>query len=78
MNDETRRKWEEIAAIVSPAKPKPQHPDAPGCEGLSEKARDTASTLYGSGLLKKDAGLLSPSELDFLRQGIAAWRADNE
>lgn len=77
MTDETLKKWEEINELLNPAKAKPQHPDAPGCAGLSEKARDTAATLYGQELLKKDAGQLTPADREFLRQGIAAWKAES-
>jgi hypothetical protein len=31
----------------------PRHPDAPGCAGLSDPAREAARTLYGEALMKK-------------------------
>jgi hypothetical protein len=52
--------------------PKPQQPDAPGCAGLSDKARDTAATLYLESIMAKDAGKLTPAERDFLRASIKA------
>ncbi len=54
----------------------PRQPDAPGCAGLSDKARDTANTLYGESILKKQAGQITPDERDFLRAGIAATLKD--
>jgi hypothetical protein len=48
-------------------------PDAPGCAGLSEKARDEASTRYGQVVMAKPAGQLSADERAFLKQGIASW-----
>jgi len=53
-----------------------QQPDAPGCAGLSDKARETANTLYGENILKKQAGQITPDEREFLRAGIAATLKD--
>jgi hypothetical protein len=53
--------------------PKTPPPDAPGCAGLSDKARDEASTIYGKAVMKKPAGQLSADERAFLKQGIVSW-----
>lgn len=56
--------------------PQLHQPDAPGCAGLSDKARDEAATLYGQGIMAKEAGHLSTDERSFLRAGIAATLKD--
>ncbi len=73
-NDELRNAVAEYLQQQRPAGP--QQPDAPGCAGLSDKARDVASTLYGEAILQKPAGQISAGERDFLRAGIAAWKGD--
>jgi hypothetical protein len=47
-----------------------QQPDAPGCAGLSDASRDTAATLYGQSIMKKQAGALTQEERDFLRASV--------
>ena len=53
-----------------------RHPDAPGCTGLSDKARDEAATLYGASIMKKEAGQITPDEKVFLKASIAATLKD--
>jgi hypothetical protein len=46
-------------------------PDAPGCESLSDKAREGARDAYTSHIMNKPAGQISETEREFLRQSIA-------
>jgi hypothetical protein len=70
-NSELRQALADFVRSQTPAGP--QQPDAPGCAGLSDVARDTARTLYGQVLMAKPAGQLTPDERAFLRAGVAAW-----
>jgi hypothetical protein len=49
-----------------------QHPDAPGCEKLSDAARETARTLYGEALMRANADQIDPTAREFLRASILA------
>ena len=53
--------------------PKIQHPDAPGCENLPDKAREQENIRYGESILRTPAGQLTAEDRAFLKQGIAAW-----
>jgi len=72
--EELRDAVAEYQRGTQPARPQP--PDAPGCAGLSDKARETANTLYGENILNKQAGQITPDEREFLRAGIAATLKD--
>jgi hypothetical protein len=72
---------EELRAAISqygqglqgPANPQP---DAPGCAGLAQELRDTASTRYGQAIMQKRAEQVTATEREFLRAGIACALKD--
>jgi hypothetical protein len=66
--DELRAALAEFTQSQHPAGS--QVPDAPGCAGLSDASRDTAATLYGQSIMKKQAGALTQEERDFLRASV--------
>ena len=67
--DELARAIAEFQRANAPVPP--AHPDAPGCAGLSDAARETARTLYGASIMNaKDP--LDANQIEFLRLSVLA------
>ena len=54
------------------APPAHSQPDAPGCEKLSDAARENARTLYGESVMRANADKLDPTAREFLRKSVLA------
>jgi hypothetical protein len=68
-SDELRAALAQFTQSQQPARP--QQPDAPGFGvGDSAASRDTAATLYGNSIMRKQPGALSPQEREFLAASI--------
>jgi hypothetical protein len=69
-NEELRKQIAEFQRKSAP--PAHTQPDAPGCEKLSDAARETARSLFGESIMRKKADEITPADHEFLRKSVLA------
>ena len=69
-NEELRKQIAEFQRKDAP--PAHTQPDAPGCETLSDTAREAARSLFGESIMRKKANEITPSEREVLRASVLA------